>query len=72
MVGERLKDYRGDQRFRLWMGDGNLLVTQFVLNADFTNLKVFAVDQNGDGDNEIGVGGIETKGLTKGPGLPDL
>jgi hypothetical protein len=25
------------------------------------------VDQNGDGDKEIGVGGIETQGLLRGP-----
>ena len=38
-----------------------------MLNSDFTNLKVFAVDQNGDGDKEIGIGGIETGGLKRGP-----
>jgi hypothetical protein len=37
------------------------------LNTDFSNLRVFAVDQNGDGDKEIGVGGIETSGLQRGP-----
>ena len=40
-------------------------MTQFVLNSDFTNLGVFAVDQDGDGDKEIGIGGIETKGLLR-------
>jgi len=38
-----------------------------VLNPDFTNLRAFVVDQNGDGDKEIGIGGIETKGLLRGP-----
>ena len=48
-------------------GNENLLVAQFVLNADFTNPKAFTVDQNGDGDKEIGIGGIETSGLMRGP-----
>ena len=67
VVGRETKGLKRGPAFQLWDGDGNLLVTQFVLNADFTNLKVFAVDQNGDGDNEIGIGGVETKGLTRGP-----
>jgi hypothetical protein len=42
-------------------------VTQFVLNGDFTNVRAFALDQDGDGDKEIGIGGIEIKGLLRGP-----
>ena len=38
-------------------------MAQFVLNSDFTNLGV----QDGDGDKEIGIGGIETKRLVRGP-----
>jgi hypothetical protein len=41
------------------------VVTQLVLNRDFTNLAVFVVDQDGDG--EIGGGGIEAKGLLRSP-----
>jgi hypothetical protein len=67
VVGRETKGLKRGPAFQLWDGDGNLLVTQFALNADFTNLKVFAVDQNGDGDKEIGIGGVETKGLTRGP-----
>jgi Beta-propeller repeat/FG-GAP-like repeat len=52
---------------QLFDGNGNHLFTQFVLNSDFRDIKVFAVDLNGDGDNEIGVGGIETSGLARGP-----
>jgi hypothetical protein len=43
-----------------------------MLNADFTNLVVSVVDQNGDGDKGIGIGGIEHQGATKRPRLPDL
>jgi hypothetical protein len=67
VVGRETKRLQRGAAFQVWDGDGNLLVTQFVLNSDFTNLKVFAVDQNGDGDKEIGIGGIETKGLLRGP-----
>ena len=42
-------------------------MTQFVLNGDFTNVRAFALDQDGDGDKEIRIGGIETKGLLRGP-----
>ena len=64
VVGRETKGLQRGPAFQLFDGNGNLLVTQFVLNSDFTNLKVFAVDQNGDGDKEIGIGGIET-GRTK-------
>jgi hypothetical protein len=67
VVGRETKGLARGPAFQLFDGSGNLLVTQFVLNADFTNLKVFPVDQNGDGDKEIGIGGIETKGLLRGP-----
>ena len=67
VVGRETKGLRAGPAFQLFDGNGNLLVTQFVLNPDFTNLKVFTVDQNGDGDKEIGIGGIETAGLKRGP-----
>ena len=66
-MGRETKGLARGPAFQLFDGSGNLLVTQFVLNADFTNLKVFPVDQDGDGDKEIGIGGIETKGLLRGP-----
>jgi hypothetical protein len=65
VVGRETKGLARGPAFQLFDGDGNLLVAQFVLNSDFTNLKVFAVDQNGDGDKEIGIGGIETGGLKR-------
>jgi Divergent InlB B-repeat domain len=67
VVGRETKGLARGPALQVWDGNGNLLLTQFVLNPDFTNLKVFAVDQNGDGDKEIGVGGIETSGLLRGP-----
>jgi hypothetical protein len=67
VVGRETKGLQRGPAFQLFDGNGNLLVTQFVLNADFTNLKPFAVDQNGDGDKEIGIGGTETSGLMRGP-----
>jgi FG-GAP-like repeat len=67
VVGRETKGLQRGPAFQLFDGNGNHLVTQFVLNSDFTNLKVFAVDQNGDGDKEIGIGGIETSGLKRGP-----
>jgi len=67
VVGRETKGLQRGPAVQIWDGNGNLLVTQFVLNGDFTNVKAFAVDQNGDGDKEIGIGGIETKGLLRGP-----
>ena len=67
VVGRETTGLTRGPAFQLFDGSGNLLVTQFVLNGDFSNLKVFAVDQDGDGDKEIGIGGIETKGLLRGP-----
>jgi len=67
VVGRETKGLQRGPAFQLFDGNGTLRVTQFVLNPDFTNLKVFAVDQNGDGDKEIGIGGIETSGLMRGP-----
>jgi hypothetical protein len=67
VVGRETKGLARGPAFQLLDGGGNVLVgTQFVLNSDFTNLKVFTVDQNGDGDKEIGIGGIETAGLKRG------
>src|SRR5262249_26993719 len=56
VIGKETKGLQRGPAFQLFDGNGNLLVTQFVLNPDFSNLKVFAVDQNGDGDKEIGIG----------------
>jgi hypothetical protein len=67
VVGRETKGLQRGPAIQLFDGSGNHLFTQFVLNADFSNLKAFAVDQNGDGDKEIGVGGIETQGLLRGP-----
>jgi hypothetical protein len=67
VVGRETKGLQRGPAFQVFDGSGNLLVTQFVLNADFTNLKAFVVDQNGDGDQEIGIGGVESKGLLRGP-----
>jgi len=52
---------------QIWDSSGNLIIGLFVLNQDFSNLKVFVVDQDGDGDDEIGIGGVETGGLMRGP-----
>ena len=67
VVGRETKGLQRGPAFQLFDGAGNLLVAQFVLNSDFTNLKIFAVDQNGDGDAEIGIGGVETAGRKRGP-----
>ena len=67
VVGRETKGLARGSAFQLFDGSGNLLVTQFVLNPDFSNLTAFIVDQDGDGDKEIGIGGIETKGLLRGP-----
>ena len=67
VVGRETRGLQRGPAFQLFDGSGNLLVSQFVLNGDFSNLKAFAVDQNGDGDKEIGIGGIETSGLMRGP-----
>jgi hypothetical protein len=67
VVGRETRGLARGPAFQLFDGNGNLLVTQFVLNPDFTNLKAFTVDQNGDGDKEIGIGGMETAGLMRGP-----
>ena len=65
VVGNETKGLRRGPTFQLFDGSGNLLVSQVVLNADFTNLTVFAVDQLGV--KEIGIGGVESKGLSRGP-----
>jgi hypothetical protein len=67
VVGRETQGLQRGPAFQVWDGNGNLLVTQFVLNADFTNLKVFVLDQDGDGDQEISIGGVETRGLSRGP-----
>jgi hypothetical protein len=67
VVGRESKGLLRGPAFQLFAGNGNLLVSQFALNPDFTDITVFAVDRNGDGDQEIGIGGVETKGLLRGP-----
>jgi len=67
VAGRETKGLQRGPAFQLWNENGNLLVTRFALNPDFTNLTVFAVDQNGIGIQEIGIGGVETKGLLRGP-----
>ena len=54
---------------QIWDSSGNLIIGLFVLNQDFSKLKVFVVDQDGDGDDEIGIGGVETGGLMRGPAI---
>jgi Subtilase family len=67
VVGRENKGLARGPAIQLFDGGGNHLFTKFVLNSDFTNLKFFPVDVNGDSDQEIGVGGIETSGLARGP-----
>ena len=67
VVGKETGGLARGPAFQVWDSTGNLLVGQFVLNANFSNLEVFVVDQDGDGDEEIGVGGVETTGLARGP-----
>jgi len=67
IVGKETGGLARGPAFQVWDSTGNLLVGQFVLNANFSNLEVFVVDQDGDGDEEIGVGGVETTGLARGP-----
>ena len=67
VVGRETRGLARGPAFQLFTDNGVLLVTQFVLNPDFTNITVFAVDQNVNGDKEIGIGGVETKGLSRGP-----
>jgi hypothetical protein len=67
VVGRETKGLQRGPAFQLWNGNGDLLVTRFALNRDFTDITVFAVEQSGDGGKEIGIGGVETKGLSRGP-----
>ena len=67
VVGRETKGLQRGPAFQLFDGNGNLLVSQFVLNADFTNLRIFVLDQDGDRDKEIGIGGVESKGFLRGP-----
>ncbi len=68
VVGRETKGLKRGPKFQVWDGNGNLLGEGFVLNPDFSNLRVFVVDQNGDGKQEIGIGGMETGRLKRGPG----
>ncbi len=65
MVGRETKGFQRGPAFQLFDGGGHLLVSRFVLDADYTNLKAFAVNQIGG--QQIGIGGIETTGLKRGP-----
>jgi hypothetical protein len=57
--------------FQVWDKNGNLLLTRFVLNPDFTEVKFTKIDINNDGLDEILVVGRETKGLAlaRGPAI---
>jgi len=68
VIGRETRGLARGPAFQIFDGNGNLVVTQFVLNQDFTNLRFFSTDQNGDGDLELGIGGIETSGQFRGPG----
>jgi hypothetical protein len=65
VVGRETKGLVRGPAFQLFDGSGNLLLTKFVLNPDFSDLKVFSVDQGGS--QQIGIGGTETSGLVRGP-----
>jgi aldose sugar dehydrogenase len=67
VVGRETAGLRRGPAFQVFDGGGDLLLTRFVLNSDFTNIRFFATDQNGDGNKEIGVGGVESSGLMRGP-----
>ncbi|MDH3445849.1 MAG: SBBP repeat-containing protein, partial [Deltaproteobacteria bacterium] len=67
VMGREISGASRGPAIQLFDGTGNLLMTAFVLNTDFTDLKFFAVDQDGNGDNEIGVAGRETTGAARGP-----
>jgi len=67
VVGKETGGLSRGPAFQVWDSTGNLLIGRFVLNVNFSNLAVFVVDQDGDGDDEIGVGGEETGGLMRGP-----
>jgi len=53
--------------FQVWDSAGNLQVTRFVLNPDFTETNCLTADLDFDGSNEIIVWGRETLGLARGP-----
>ncbi len=55
--------------FQIWDENGNLLVTRFVLNADFdaNNLGFDVGDNDGNGIEEVIAFGAETAGLMRGP-----
>jgi len=55
VVGRETKGLLRGAAFQLWNGNGTLSLTRFALNRDFTDITVFAVDRNGDGDQEIGI-----------------
>ena len=65
VVGRETKGLARGPAFQLFDASGNLLLTKFVLNPDFSDLKVFSVDQGGS--RQIGIGGTETSGLVRGP-----
>ncbi len=65
VVGRETKGFQRGPAFQLFDGSGNLLVSRFVLDVDYTNLKAFVVNQIGG--QQIGIGGTETTGLRRGP-----
>jgi hypothetical protein len=54
---------------QVWDKNGNLLFTQFVLDLDFTKVKIGKIDINNDGVDEIIAMGNETQGLARGPAI---
>ena len=66
VVGRETRGLARGPGFQVWDGSGNLILTRLALNGDFSNVRVFVVDQDGDGDEEIGIGGVETGGLVRG------
>jgi len=67
VVGRESRGLQGGPAFQVYDGSGNLLGGSFVLGPDFSNLRVFVTDQDGDGNQELGIGGMETSGLMRGP-----
>ena len=69
VVGRETQGLQRGPAFQIFRRDGDwrLVVTLFVLNPDFTNISPFFVDLNGDGHQDVGIAGIETRGLLRSP-----